>query len=78
MTLCSVCGQIVSATVPCYDGARRCLPCAAAGGFAWRPNDLIPADLDRDARTGADDPPPIRWRPRGRAHLTLPPPHPRR
>jgi hypothetical protein len=45
VTLCSVCGQI-AATVPCYDGAPRCLPCAAAEGFEWRPTDPTPADGD--------------------------------
>ena len=54
MTLCSVCGQI-AATVPCYDGAHRCLPCAAAAGFEWRPDDaLSDAELYREI----DDPPP--------------------
>ena len=38
MSLCFVCGQIV-ATVRCYDGAPRCLPCAAQDGFEWRPGD---------------------------------------
>jgi hypothetical protein len=60
MTLCSVCGQVVAATVPCYDGAHRCLPCAAGSGFAWRSADHMPAELYREP----DDPPAPRRRPR--------------
>jgi hypothetical protein len=55
MTLCSVCGYIVAATVACYEGARRYLPCAAADGFEWRSNDAAGADLDRDAPSRTDD-----------------------
>jgi hypothetical protein len=56
MTLCSVCGGIVAATVPCYDGARRCLPCAAAAGFEWHPGAAVPAARYPDGPVKADDP----------------------
>jgi hypothetical protein len=72
MTMCSACGAIVDATVLCYDGAHRCLPCAAAAGFAWRSNDAVVAALDHATPLEADDLPPPCRRPRRGAliHLT--------
>jgi hypothetical protein len=57
MTLCAICGAIVDATVPCYDGARRCLPCAAQDGFEWRADDHAATDLYPAAPWEASDSP---------------------